>query len=251
MNGDGAMFLREKSLSEADKLNGFDYVATLTFSHTGAQRQYGFNGWEPWQDSRLELDILVHKKDGVWKTQISDDIFRGATYTEITVDKILSKIKLADLSLELLDVEVGRRGDMLMAVYQRRAEIMPDLISTIQSKAEVNKELILALSEAIPREAKARTNLKSFDDASAFSEFLRKQNDLVVILSRLLASIDYSPEVSGNQNFKKLRIELEGTENRIMVERFRYNEAAGEFNKKRTTSENGSRFKDKFIIRVC
>jgi hypothetical protein len=250
LKGSGMLLLREKQLTEADKLNGFKYMATLEYSHLGAQRQYSFNAWDPWETSRIDIDIFIYEKDGLWKAQKSDDLFRGATYTDITVDKVLASIKqVKDLSLELLDVEVERRGEKLMKTYRRRAEIIPDIIQTYSIKSEFIKDLAPALNAAIYKETLARNNLKRFDDTPTFSEFNRKQNDLVVILSKFLALVDASPEARGNQSFIRLRIQLEGTENRIMVERSLYNEAADEFNKKRAALINESDFKDKFVIR--
>ena len=117
-------------------------------------------------------------------------------------------------------------------VYQRRADLIPNLVSTVQGAANFEKSTLEAVTQARASVGQAAPpsarDLPS--DPQAFAQWQARQDQLSGALSRLLVVVERYPELKANQNFRDLQAQLEGTENRISVERGRYNEAARIFN---------------------
>lgn len=114
-------------------------------------------------------------------------------------------------------------------VYQRRADLIPNLVSTVKGYADFEQE---TLTQVI--EARAKATSISVDASNltpdAVAQFEAAQGELSSALSRLLVTVERYPELKANQNFLELQAQLEGTENRIAVERRKFNETAKEFN---------------------
>lgn len=115
--------------------------------------------------------------------------------------------------------------------YQRRYDLIPNLVATVQAYAEHETETFLQVTEA-------RTNATSFviskevlDDPESFQKFQTLQGDITASLSRLLAVSENYPELKANETFLSFQSQLEGTENRISVSRKRFNEAVNDYNK--------------------
>jgi LemA protein len=114
-------------------------------------------------------------------------------------------------------------------VYQRRADLIPNLVATVKGYADFEQETLTAVIEA---RAKATgitvdpTNL----DASSIQQFQAAQDGLSSALSRLMVVVERYPDLKANQNFLELQAQLEGTENRISVERKKFNDTAREYN---------------------
>ncbi len=116
-------------------------------------------------------------------------------------------------------------------VYQRRADLIPNLVATVQGAANFEKSTLEAVTQA--RASVGRTQVDASNlpnDPAAFARFEQAQNQLSGALSRLLVVVEKYPELKANANFRDLQAQLEGTENRISVERMRYNERAQEYN---------------------
>jgi len=117
-------------------------------------------------------------------------------------------------------------------VYQRRTDLIPNLVSTVQGAANFEKSTLEAVTQARAGVGQApppaARDLPS--DPQAFAQWQAKQDQLSSALSRLLVVVERYPELKSNQNFRDLQAQLEGTENRISVERGRYNDAAREYN---------------------
>lgn len=114
-------------------------------------------------------------------------------------------------------------------VYQRRADLIPNLVNTVKGYAEHEQETFLAVTEA--RAKVNNINLEGVtDNPEALQNFQQAQGQLSGALSRLMVVMERYPELKANQNFLDLQSQLEGTENRIAIERRRYNEAARAFN---------------------
>jgi LemA protein len=116
-------------------------------------------------------------------------------------------------------------------VYQRRADLIPNLVATVQGAANFEKSTLEAVTQA--RASVGRTQVDASNlpnDPAAFARFEQAQNQLSGALSRLLVVVERYPELKANANFRDLQAQLEGTENRIAVERMRYNERAQEYN---------------------
>lgn len=119
-------------------------------------------------------------------------------------------------------------------VYQRRADLIPNLVATVSGAANFEKSTLMAVTEARASVGRIQIDPKNLpNDPQAFAQFEQAQGRLGSALSRLLVVVERYPELKANQNFRDLQAQLEGTENRITVERMRYNERAQEYNTKR------------------
>jgi LemA protein len=114
--------------------------------------------------------------------------------------------------------------------YQRRADLIPNLVNTVKGYANFEKEVLTQVTEARARVGQFNVTPEVLNDPQAFEKFQSVQGDLSSALSRLLAVVENYPELKANENFLQLQAQLEGTENRIAVERKRFNEAVQEYN---------------------
>ena len=156
--------------------------------------------------------------------------------TLITLLSILALIVLTGLyfmgsynSLVKLDEGVKQAWSQVENVYQRRLDLIPNLVETVKGYAKHEKDTFIAVTEA---RSKATGNISSdvINDPQKFQAFQQSQSALGSALSRLLVVIEKYPDLKANENFLSLQAQLEGTENRITVERGRYNEVAQAFN---------------------
>lgn len=117
-------------------------------------------------------------------------------------------------------------------VYQRRADLIPNLVATVQGYAVHERETLTDVTEARAKVGQvSATGLQNaINDPQAFEKFQAAQDSLSSALSRLMVVAEKYPDLKANENFLDLQRQLEGTENRITVERMRYNEAAQAFN---------------------
>jgi LemA protein len=118
--------------------------------------------------------------------------------------------------------------------YQRRADLIPNLVATVQGAAAFEKSTLEAVTAA--RASVGRANIDAgniTNDPAAFARFEQAQGALTSALSRLMVVVERYPELKATQNFRDLQAQLEGTENRITVERMRYNETAQAYNTSR------------------
>src|SRR5215472_10516649 len=135
-------------------------------------------------------------------------------------------------SLVALDQGVQAQWGQVENVYQRRADLIPNLVATVKGVANFEKSTYIAVAEARAKVGQVTIggteNLPT--NAAALSEYQAAQDGLSSALSRLLAVVENYPELKANENFLDLQSQLEGTENRIAVERMRYNTAAQTYN---------------------
>jgi LemA protein len=115
-------------------------------------------------------------------------------------------------------------------VYQRRMDLIPNLVATVKGVAEFEKETYTAVAEARSRAGQITISEEVLNNPELFRKFEETQAQLSSALSRLLAVAENYPQLKANQNFLELQSQLEGTENRIAVERRRFNEVAQEYN---------------------
>ena len=111
--------------------------------------------------------------------------------------------------------------------YQRRMDLIPNLVNTVKGYASHEQN---TLSEVVEARAQATQTRIDVNDAAAMARFAQAQGELSSALSRLMARSESYPDLKASQNFRDLQTQLEGTENRIAVERRKYNEAAQSFN---------------------
>jgi LemA protein len=138
-------------------------------------------------------------------------------------------------SLVRLDQDTQAKWGQVQNVYQRRADLVPNLVNTVKGAANFEQQTITAVTQARAQVGQitsgALENIAR--DPQAFERFQQAQNALSSALSRLLVVTENYPDLKANQNFRDLQAQLEGTENRISVERMRFNESAQAFNTKR------------------
>jgi LemA protein len=116
-------------------------------------------------------------------------------------------------------------------VYQRRADLIPNLVSTVSGAANFEKSTLTEITAARASVGQVKINPNAAPDNPAkLAEFDRAQGQLSSALSRLLVVAERYPELRATENFKELQAQLEGTENRISVERGRFNEAVQAYN---------------------
>lgn len=116
------------------------------------------------------------------------------------------------------------------ASYQRRADLIPNLVETVKAYAAHEQETLTAVTEARANIGKLQLGSDVLNNPQAFAQFQQAQGGLTSALSRLLVVAEQYPDLKANQNFLDLQHQLEGTENRINVARVRYNEAVRIFN---------------------
>src|SRR5712691_1336433 len=130
-----------------------------------------------------------------------------------------------------LQQSVDQSWAQVQNVYQRRADLIPNLVNTVSGAANFEKSTLIAVTNA--RASVGRVQLdpnKAPTDAAQLEQFQAAQGQLSNALSRLLVVSERYPELRANQNFQQLQAQLEGTENRISVERGNFNEAVQSYN---------------------
>ena len=127
-----------------------------------------------------------------------------------------------------LDEAVDSAWAQVENVYQRRADLIPNLVATVKGAADFEQETLNQVVEA--RARVGQIDFAEAPDAAQLQQFQAAQDSLSSALSRLLVVVERYPELKAVQAFRDLQVQLEGTENRIAVERNRYNEVARDFN---------------------
>ncbi len=127
-----------------------------------------------------------------------------------------------------LDENVKSKWGQVENVYQRRADLVPNLVETVKGAAAFEKDTFTAVTEA--RAKVGQVTFNNVPNQQEMQRFQAAQNGLSSALSRLMVVVEKYPDLKATQNFKDLQVQLEGTENRIAVERKRFNDAAQEFN---------------------
>ncbi|MBX5483042.1 MAG: LemA family protein [Myxococcaceae bacterium] len=147
--------------------------------------------------------------------------------------------------------EVQAAWSQVENVYQRRADLVPNLVETVKGAANFEKETLQQVIEARAKATQSTTHV-TIDNPEAFQQFQNAQAQLSSSLARLMAVAESYPQLTATQNFRDLQAQLEGTENRIAVERMRFNEAAQRYNTKKNTFPTaivagffGSKFPDR------
>jgi LemA protein len=116
------------------------------------------------------------------------------------------------------------------AAYQRRNDLIPNLVEVVKAYAKHERETLTAVTEARAKVGSVQVPKNIIDDPKAFSQFQEAQAGMSSALSRLMLVVERYPDLKANQNFQDLQHQLEGTENRINVARTRYNKAVEVFN---------------------
>jgi LemA protein len=114
--------------------------------------------------------------------------------------------------------------------YQRRADLIPNLVETVRGFADQEREVLVGVTEARSQVSSIQATPELLNDPAAFQQFQAAQGELSSALSRLLVTVEAYPDLQSDQNFRDLQAQLEGTENRITVARNRFIAATQDFN---------------------
>lgn len=131
-----------------------------------------------------------------------------------------------------LDQSVTQQWAQVENQYQRRADLIPNLVNTVKGYADFEKDVLTKVTEARAKVSQFNVTPEVLNDPQAFAKFQSLQGELSGALSRLLVTVENYPQLKANENFLQLQAQLEGTENRISVERKRFNEVVQQYNTK-------------------
>jgi LemA protein len=133
--------------------------------------------------------------------------------------------------LQGLDEEVKAAWAEVQNQYQRRADLVPNLVAVVKGAAKFEQETLTQVIEARSKATSIKIDAKDLSNPEIFKRFEEAQRGLSSALSRLLVTVERYPDLKANQNYRDLQAQLEGTENRIAVARKRYIESVAEYNK--------------------
>lgn len=129
-----------------------------------------------------------------------------------------------------LDEQTKSAWSEVLNQYQRRADLVPNLVATVKGEANFEQETLTKVVEARAKATSMQVTPETLNNPEAFQKFQQAQGELSSALSRLMVVVERYPELKANQSFRDLRVQLEGTENRITVARNRYIQAVQEYN---------------------
>lgn len=121
-----------------------------------------------------------------------------------------------------LDEQVKSGWAEVLNQYQRRADLIPNIVATVKGEANFEQETLTKVIEARSKATSIQATPELINDPAAFNKFQQAQGELSSALSRLMVVVEQYPNLKTNQGFQDLRVQLEGTENRITVARNRY-----------------------------
>ncbi len=133
-------------------------------------------------------------------------------------------------TFQTTDEQIKASWAEVLNQYQRRADLIPNLVNTVKGYAAQEKDVLLGVTEARARVGSIQATPELINDPQAFAKFQAAQGQLTSALSRLLVVAENYPQLKSDQNFRDLQAQLEGTENRITVARNRYIQAVKEYN---------------------
>jgi LemA protein len=145
----------------------------------------------------------------------------------------LAAVSLAGCGLNSVptaDEQVNAAWGNVQSEYQRRSDLIPNLVNTVKGYAQQERSVLVEVTEARAKASSVQLNADDLDDPSKVRAFNEAQTQLGSSLGRLLATFEAYPDLKSNQNFLTLQAQIEGTENSILVARRDYNEAVRGYN---------------------
>ena len=133
-------------------------------------------------------------------------------------------------ALQSTDERIKAAWAEVVNQYQRRSDLIPNLVNTVKGFAAQESQVLLGVTEARAKASTIQASPALINDPQAFARFQQAQGELSSALSRLMVVVERYPDLKSNQNFRDLQAQLEGTENRITVARNRYIKAVEEYN---------------------
>jgi LemA protein len=158
-------------------------------------------------------------------------VFGSRTASAIMVGLFLLMSGCGYNKLQGLDEDVKASWSEVENQFQRRADLVPNLVATVKGAANFEQETLTRVIEARSKATSVKLDASALSSPEAFRRFEQAQNELSGALSRLLVVVEKYPDLKANQNYRDLQAQLEGTENRIAVARKRYIESVAEYNK--------------------
>lgn len=129
-----------------------------------------------------------------------------------------------------LNENVNQSWSQVENQYQRRTDLIPNLVNTVKGYANFEKDVLTRVTEARARVSQITATPELLNDPQAFQRFQAAQGEMSSALSRLLVTVENYPDLKANENFLQLQAQLEGTENRIAVERMKFNQTVQTYN---------------------
>ena len=129
-----------------------------------------------------------------------------------------------------LDEQSKAAWSEVLNQYQRRADLVPNIVATVKGEANFEQETLTKVVEARAKATSMQVTPETLNNPEAFAKFQAAQGELSSALSRLMVTVEKYPDLKANQGFRDLRVQLEGTENRITVARNRYIETIEQYN---------------------
>lgn len=133
-------------------------------------------------------------------------------------------------TIQRQDEAVNAAWSEVVNQYQRRADLIPNLVETVRGYAAQEREVLQGVTEARARVGSIQATPELMEDPEAFARFQAAQSEMTSALSRLMVVVENYPDLKSDQNFRDLQAQLEGTENRIAVARNRYIDSVRQFN---------------------
>ena len=146
----------------------------------------------------------------------------------LTASLVLSGCGYNDF--QRLDEQVKASWAEVLNQYQRRADLIPNIVATVKGEANFEQETLTKVIEARSKATSIQATPELINDPAAFEKFQQAQGELTGALSRLMVVAEQYPNLKANQGFQDLRVQLEGTENRVTVARNRYIQSVTEYN---------------------
>jgi LemA protein len=131
---------------------------------------------------------------------------------------------------QTLDEQTKSAWSEVLNQYQRRADLIPNIVATVKGEANFEQETLTKVIEARSKATSIQATPELINNPEAFNKFQQAQGELSSALSRLMVVVEQYPNLKANQGFQDLRVQLEGTENRITVARNRYIKAVQDYN---------------------
>jgi LemA protein len=133
-------------------------------------------------------------------------------------------------TLQSQDEQIKAAWGEVLNQYQRRADLIPNLVATVKGYAAQEKDVLTAVTQARASATQVKVDASTITDPAQFQKFAAAQDQLSGVLGRLMVIQEQYPDLKSNQNFMALQSQLEGTENRIAIARRDYNETAQKYN---------------------
>jgi LemA protein len=133
-------------------------------------------------------------------------------------------------TIQAQDEQIKAAWSEVINQYQRRADLIPNLVNTVKGYAQQEQDVLLGVTNARAKVGTIQATPELINDPQAFAKFQQAQGELTSALSRLLVVVENYPQLKSDQNFRDLQAQLEGTENRITVARQRYIKSVQEYN---------------------